>query len=155
MSEDYSEAFELIDEDYYAIQIASNVARLFLKERNLPPRSIIGLGNALYALDRLPEVTKGVNCQFGLIYENGNEEFRESKYYEFRIGEDFFEISAGGSVYDKAVGSDSFSEPGWLVQSNGVATRDAELWYLGDHITEFINIGAKVIVEDESEIIFE
>lgn len=147
--------FELIEEDYFAIEIAANTARLFLKKRKLSPRKIIGLGNALYALERLPKATKGVGCEFGLFHENGNENFRESKYYDFRITEDYFEISIGGSVYDKAVGSDSISEPGWMVESNGVANRDAELYTIEENIISYLEMGAEVTVDDESEIVLD
>ena len=51
----------------------------------------------------------------GIVYRNGTEEFSEMRYITFRISEDTFEISKGSSVYDKTVGSDSFSDPGWLV----------------------------------------
>lgn len=155
MNENDLAKFELTEEDYYAIEIATNTARLFLNKRQLSPRKIIGLGNALYALERLPKATKGVWCEFGLFYENGNESFRESKYYDFRIGQDYFEISIGGSVFEKGIGSDSTSEPGWLFESGGYANREADLYYIKDKILSFINMGAEVTVDDESNIVFD
>lgn len=44
------EEFELTDDDFYAVEIAKNVARRFLKHPQISPQQIIGLGNALYAL---------------------------------------------------------------------------------------------------------
>lgn len=147
--------FELTEEDEYAINIAIEAARLFLKERELSPKKIIGLGNALYALERLPVSTEGVLCGFGLFYSFGSEEFSESKYFDFRITEDLFEFSIGGSVYEKSVGSDSFSEPGWLIEKDGEAIRDADLYYLSEHIRDYLNQGAEVVVDDDSDIKFE
>ncbi len=68
------EKFELIDDDWYAIEIAKNVARRFLKSPHITPQQVIGLGNALYALERLPLVTPGSFCEFGIVYRAGTEE---------------------------------------------------------------------------------
>ncbi len=146
------EEFELTDDDMYAIEIAKNIARHFLKLPNIEPRQVIGLGNALYALERLPKVTPGSFSEFGIVYRAGTEEFSEMRYIDFRISESAFEISKGGSVYDGAVGSDSFSEPGWLVEAGGYRSSECELYSLEDSIAEYLSLGAKISVSDESEI---
>lgn len=142
-------------EDEYAIEIAIKVARKLIATEHISPKKIVGLGYALYALERFPAVSYGVDCEFGIKYEYGTDEYKEMKYYIFRISSDCFEISVGGSVYDKGVGSDSISEPGWLIQSNGVSNRDVELWSLEDDITDLIKMGAEVTVEYESNIVFD
>lgn len=149
------EEFILTDDDIYAIEIAKNVARRFLKVPNIEPIQVIGLGNALYALERLPKVTPGSFSEFGIVYRAGTEEFNEMRYIDFRISEDAFEISIGGSVYDKAVGSDSFSEPGWMVEAGGYRNSECELYDLEDSIVEYLNLGAEVSVSDESKIEYE
>jgi hypothetical protein len=145
------EQFELKGDDYSAIEIAKNTVRLFLKEPQITPQQIIGLGKALYALERLPLVTPGSYSEFGIVYREGDEEFSEMRYITFRISESAFEISMGGSVYDKAVGSDSFSDPGWVVEAGGYRETECELHGLEDLITEYLNLGAKITVSDESE----
>jgi hypothetical protein len=77
------------------------------------------------------------------------------RYIDFRISEGAFEISKGGSVYDKAVGSDSFSEPGWLVEVGGYRGAECDLYYLQDSIDEYWNLGAEISTSDESEIEYE
>jgi hypothetical protein len=144
--------FELRNEDYNAIQIAKNIARSFLKINSLTPQQIIGLGNALYALERLPMVTPGANTEFGIVYRSGDEEFSEMRYIDFRISEFVFEISEGGSVFEKGIGSDSFSRPGWLVEAGGYRETERELYNLEDSINEYLNLGAEISVCDESEI---
>jgi len=87
----------------------------------------------------------------GIVYRNGTEEFSEMRYITFRISEDTFEISKGGSVYDKAVGSDSFSDPGWLLEVGGYRQTECELYELDGSIAEYLTLGAKITVSDESE----
>ncbi len=149
------EEFHLTDDDMYAIEIAKNIARRFLAHPQITPQQVIGLGNALYALERLPSVTPGASSEFGVVYRAGTEEFSEMRYINFRISDMEFEISKGGSVYDKAVGSDSFSEPGWLIEAGGYRRTECELYNLEDSITEYLNLGARISVSDESEIEYE
>lgn len=63
----------LTDDDHYAIDIVINVACRLLKNPQITPRQVVGLGNALYALERLPLVTPGSSCEFGINYQAGNE----------------------------------------------------------------------------------
>lgn len=149
------EEFELTDDDWYAIEIAKNTARRFLKHPQITPQQILGLGNALYALERLPLVTPGSCSEFGITYDAGTEKFSEMRYIDFRISESEFEISKGGSVYDDAVGSDSISEPGWLVEVGGYRNAECDLCALEDSIAEYLNLGAEITVSDESEIKYE
>ncbi len=149
------EEFKLTDDDVQAIEIAVSTARSFLKHPQVTPQQVIGLGNALYALQRLPLVTLGSSSEFGIVYRAGTEEFSEMRYINFRISESAFEISQGGSVYDKAVGSDSFSEPGWVVEVGGYRSAECELYYIEDSIAEYLNLGAKISVSDESIIEYE
>ena len=153
MSED--EQFQLTDDDRYAVQIAMNVARRLLGDPQTSPIQVIGLGNALYALERLPAATPGACVEFGVEYRDGTEDFREMRYFNFRVSEFEFEIVRGGSVYDKAVGSDSFSEPGWHIELGGYQNNECELYSLEENVNEYLNPGAKVTVSDESEIEYE
>lgn len=143
--------FELTNDDLYAVEIAKNTARHFLRCPQITPNQVIGLGKALYALERLPLVTSGASDEFGIVYRNGTEEFSEMRYIDFRISESAFEISIGGSVYDKAVGSDSFSQPGWLVEVGGYGNTGCDLYNLENSIAEYLNLGAKVTINDEIE----
>ncbi len=149
------EEFELTEEDMQAIEVAKNTARLFLKHPLITPQQVIALGNALYALERLPLITPGSATEFGIVYRSGTVELSEMRYIDFRISESAFEISKGGSVYDKAVGSDSFSEPGWSVEIGGYRSSECELYDLEESIAEYLNLGAEISVSDESEIEYE
>lgn len=141
--------FDLDDDDYYAIDIAQNTAHSFLKHPHINPEQVIGLRNALYALERLPLTTEGVCCEFGLVYRDGNEKFSEMRYITFRISEEDFGILQGGSVYDESVGSDSYSDPDWRIELNGYREK-CSLLDIKDTIAEFMNLGAKITVDDQS-----
>ncbi len=149
------EKFELEDDDYYAVDIAKNIARHFLKYPRITPQQVVGLGNALYALERLPTVTQGSSSEFGIVYRAGTEDVSEMRYIEFRISSGIFEIAKGGSVYDKAVGGDSIPGPVWSVEISGYRNTECELFDIEDSIAEYLNLGAKITVHDESEIEYE
>ena len=53
---EYSEYGEY-DDDRLAISIAINIARRLLQEPKITASQIVGIGHALYALQRLPVVT--------------------------------------------------------------------------------------------------
>ena len=144
--------FELTYDDIEAIGIANDVARLLLEYKDITPQQIIGLGNALYALEQLPSVTNGAYCEFGVILQEGDSDFREMRYIDFKISEESFAIIKGGSTYERAIGSDSYSEPGWIVEVGGYRNADCELYNLKESIREYLNLGASISVNDESDI---
>jgi len=144
--------FELLDEDFEAIAIAGNVAHSLLRHPAITPRQVIGLGNALFALGRLPRSTPGVQVDFGLVWRDDDEEFSEMRFITFRISEEDFEISRGGSVYDRRVGSDTISQPGWHIEIGGYRCTECELYQLENEVCEFINLGANPSVTCESTI---
>jgi hypothetical protein len=106
-------------------------------------------------LERLPVVTPGSCPEFDITYRAGVEEFNEMRYVAFRISSAEFEIAIGGSVYDKVVGGDSFSEPGWLVELDGYRNTTCDLSGLEDIVVEYLNLGAEITVSDESDIEYE
>lgn len=73
------DSFSLTTHDLRAVEIAIDTARNFLETHDLSPRDIIGLGNALYALERLPQVTIGAFCCFGLMYRYSSEDSGEMR----------------------------------------------------------------------------
>lgn len=144
--------FDLDDDDAFAVEVAKDIARRLLRDRRTTPIQIVGLGHALYALERMPASTSGALTEFGIEYRRGSDNFEEMKYIVITISEEFFEISTGGSVYDSAVGSDSLSGPVWLVEVDGHKSRNLELHDLESQIATFLELGARIEVEDESEI---
>ncbi|MBP2641197.1 MAG: hypothetical protein H6Q66_2148 [Firmicutes bacterium] len=155
--ENKEDEFDLEEEDFGAIQVAQDVIQLLLSSRCLTARQVVGLGHALYALERLPTITLGVHCEFSISYRDGTEDFWEMRCVSFTISEEEFEISTGGAVYDKNVGNDSISGPCWRIEVGGYADRDlgAEVYSLEDSIREYLNLGAQIDVNDKSDILIE
>lgn len=147
--------FDISEDEQYAIDISCNVIRSLLRNPRIKPQQIIGLGNALYALERMPNVTEGVYCEYGIVYRAGTEEFNEMRYITFLITDYLFSISKGGSVYESLVGGDSFSEPDWIIELGGYRDTEMDLFDIEDSIQEYLNLGAEITVEDESDINFE
>ena len=81
--------FNLTEEDEYAVEIAIDTAYRFLKEHSLSPREIVGLGRAIYALQRMPETTPGISVEYG-VYDRFE---GESNYIDFNVGGGVFHIS--------------------------------------------------------------
>lgn len=145
--------FELTDDDVRMICIAKNTVRRFLNDPKITGQDVIGLGNALYALERLPLVTPGVLSEFEVVYRHGDEDSNSMRYVSFLISDSSFTVSKGGSDFEKEVGSDSFTDPGWDVGLDGYRSTDTKLLFeLEDYITEYLDFGAKKIVSDDSRI---
>ena len=161
---EYSEYGEYED-DRLAISIAMNVARRLLREPKVTAQQIVGIGHALYALQRLPVVTPEVNVRFGVVTRSKTEypdqdtpsnttTLSDMEYIDFCISEDEFEISRGGSA-DCGIGHDSYSLSGWYVGRNGHRETKCELYWIEDHIEMLLeDDNANISVEDHSYIDF-
>ncbi|MYB64198.1 hypothetical protein F4X73_05870 [Candidatus Poribacteria bacterium] len=159
---EYSEYGEYED-DRLAIEIAMNVARRLLREPKITPSQIVGIGHALYALQRLPVVTPKVNVRFGVYvrfkteYPNRDKPeetvtYSDMDYIDFCISQDEFEIARGSST-DTGLGNDSFSLSGWYVGRNGYRETNCELYWIEDHIEMLLkDENTKISVEDNSGI---
>ena len=141
------------DSDAFAISIAQKIAIRLMQDERVRPRQILGLGHALFALERLPAATSGTYVEYGVSYRS-EEDFRDMWYVEFRISEDAFEILRGGSI-DSGQGHDSYSDPGWYFDVYGNREADCpQLWQIEDEVLELLAFGAEIRVYDESEIDF-
>lgn len=130
--------------DEYAIQIAIHAARRFLKVDDITPKQIISIGRALNALQRMPKCTPWVHVEFGLCLDTPN----ELQYLSFFITEDVFQIKHGGAI-DRGAGYDSYSLPGWHIETSGYREAEAPLWEIEDYIETYLQDGAEVSVDDE------
>ncbi|MDD3654883.1 MAG: hypothetical protein PHO01_12035 [Desulfotomaculaceae bacterium] len=150
-----TEKFELTDGDFYAISLAIDTARLFLAHPKITPLQVIGLGNALYALERLPLATPGAFSRFGIECRAGKKEFNENRSIYFTIADDYFEISQGGHGRDKSADGGDYPEPGWLFMADGYRDEQCDLYEIEDRIKEYLDLGAAITVIDESDIEYE
>jgi len=143
--------FKLIKEDYAVIKIVGKYLRTVIKKYDLTPKQIIGFGNFLYALDRLPLKTPGIESYILLSNQTINGEFSITKSYGFTLTEDTFHVDVSGYVNDPN-GGDSIGYPGWYVEADGGRATDAVIWELEDELSLIIHLGVEVKVEDSSAI---
>ncbi len=151
------------EDDRLAISIAMNVARRLLREPKITASQIVGIGHALYALQRLPVVTPEVNVRFGVVVcfkieypdrENPDNTvtYSDMDYIDFCISQDEFEIARGCST-DTGLGKDSFSLSGWYVERNGHRETKCELGWIEEGIATLLEVyNAEISVEDNSAI---
>jgi hypothetical protein len=146
--------FQLNKEDYKVIRIVRKYLRKVLKENELTPKQIIGVGNFLYALDRLPLKTPGIESYILLTNQTKNGEFLVTKSYGFTLNEDTFHVDVSGYV-NSPNGGDSVGYAGWYVEADGGRDTDAVIWELEDELSLIIHLGVEVQVEDSSAIEYE
>ena len=138
--------------DDFAIEIAMKIARRFLQDPKVTPQQIVGLGHALYALERLPAVTSGAFVSYG-VTRHWEGHFSDTYYVEFRISAEEFEIQRGGSK-DSGIGHDSYSEPGWFFDVQGNRNAGCNLSDLEYEVINLLENSAEIGVDDESNIDF-
>lgn len=147
--------FAMTPEDQHAVRIATDAARQMLALPSVTPLQIIGLGNALYALQRLPQTTCGVRVQFGVSYRTGTDFYHQVRYIDFTIATASFAIHTGECLYERDAGSDSSSQTQWLFESSGYRETAANLQSLEQTVPEYLRLGGIVTVDDESSIFYE
>ncbi len=148
--------FELTDDDVCMISIATHTVRRFLTNPQLTGQEVIGLGNALYALERLPDVTLGASSEFGVVHRNANEGSLWVSDISFLISDSKFAVSIRDRSIDTELGSDRYVDPGWLVELDGDRKANLSLLLnLYNDITEYLDSGAKITVSDYSKIDYE
>ncbi|NLN88156.1 MAG: hypothetical protein GX133_11260 [Syntrophomonadaceae bacterium] len=147
--------FDLNEDDYYAVIVAKNVARRLLQHPDIKPRQVIGLGHALYALDRLPQSTPGSHCDYSIVFRQLSDGFEKTRYISFHISAEGFRLCRGGTDYDRTVGEDQFNEPLWEVRKDGYRNTGGILDTLEDSCEALLSREATIRVTDRSVIALE
>jgi len=146
--------FNLQKDDYKVIAIVKKYIRQVLTKLHPTPQQIAGIGNFLYAIEQLPEITEGANTYIQLSHTTGNNDFWEMKSFGFTINEDIFHIDVSGYKHN-TYGGDSIGYPGWYIEAGGGRNTDAVIWELEDEISLMIHLEAELQVDDFSEIEYE
>ena len=75
----------------------------------LAPEKAKAIQRAVLALQKLPEMTPGIDIQIEVAHRMGDEEFNESYSYLVKLHQQGVEVASSGTQYDAAAGSNSFS----------------------------------------------
>lgn len=100
----------------------------------------------LYAMDRLPYPTPGVDLDLAITRrpEGGG-----LSYVSAEISENSFRLSTGGSEYTPDVGSDCYSRT--LVQMETGGFREGSMHDFEEWLDAFVAAGGEVTIEDQNE----
>jgi hypothetical protein len=144
--------FELEAEDWLMVQMARQTARLLLQKPGASPEALICLGRALFALDRLPLSTQGINCTFGATFDPDPENARGVSFFmTFVVHTGMLAIESGGFQRDP-YGGDSFSSPGHVVNLGGGFHRECDPRKSKRTIQEYLDDGGSMYIEDYSAL---
>jgi len=146
--------FPMLDEDIAVVELTKKTIRRMLQVPRLKSRQIIGLGYALYALDRLPQITPGICTEFSVARMVGNENLSESHYVSFQISDEDFEIIMGGRVHSAtaSIGSAEIDEACYYFEIEGERETECGLSDIASAIEECFAADPLFYVYDESEI---
>ena len=75
----------------------------------LAPEKAKAIQRAVLALQKLPEMTPGIDIQIEVGHRMGREDFNESYSYLVKLHQQGVEVASSGTQYDAAAGSNSFT----------------------------------------------
>lgn len=137
--EEEEDVLTLTDQDRDMIDMVKSFARDILRRPRASPRLIAAVGFALQALDKFPDAPEGLSVELSVCYRyNG-----ESKYVDFRVSDQAFEVSCGGSE-DSGWGHDTVSGHEYRLEVTGHAARECDRSEVEQLVSELLNLGAKI-----------
>ncbi len=144
--------FKFVKSDQKAVAAAIRFARWLLAHVEMTPAQIQGIARAIYALQRLPESTEGIDLRFGAHVERGDEEDKEYWAWDVGITPEEFSLSSDGSVWSKQVSGDSVSGYSYEVEVGGYRDKTGPVSSWLEEIKMRLVPPFEVIVEDESTL---
>jgi hypothetical protein len=144
--------FKMNKHDWLLVQYGRQTARTLMLDITLTPCDIRSLGAALLALERLPEVTAGVNVAFGakLDSDKNDSPYSELRYSYFTVTDDAIGFENGGLVRHQH-GMDTIPPSGYVLRIDGYRRKDVDPSGTKQRILEMLRSGGQIEVEDESE----
>lgn len=111
--------FPIAEDEMHLVQDLTRLTRRLCALPTAAPQELVGLAHALYALERLPQVTNGVSLEFSLGHRSGTEDSHTETDAWVHIEGSFFILGTTFRTYDTAVGGDHHSTIVFQVKSNG------------------------------------
>ena len=145
-------AFEFVETDREAAAAALRLLRRLLANEELTPAQILGLARAMYAIQRLPHSTDGVEVDFCASMTRGDDEYKDEWGWQVRITPEAFSISSGGSVWSRQSGGDSVSGYMYEVEAGGYRDNNGPVSSWCEDIDSRLQLPFQVIVNDDSTL---
>lgn len=109
------------------------------------PETLKQVAAFLYALERLPYATPDVSLDFAIMDRvDGN-----LSYVSVELDGQSFRLSTGGSVYSPDVGSDSFSETTFEIETGGL--RDGSTEAFIDWLDAFVSADGLIEIQGDDD----
>ncbi len=150
MNESDNNIFPLSAEDEMIFAAQSFIEKI-ISCINLDKQQLISLNRITFALERIPEITTGIDIEVSISLRGGDENSSEMRYWQVHLSDIFFEIRSGGSVYDKAVGSDTIDGYYFYAETGGHLSYNGDVFAWLDEAEEAICLNPSLRIDDESE----
>jgi hypothetical protein len=138
------------DNAWDAVEVAKRIARRLLTVPGILPRQIATIAKAIHVLDCMPNWIISGSLSFGVEYRAGDADFREMRYYQVEIDSEALRFESGGSVYDRAVGSDNLPGRSIELSEDGKSRGIGSLSEWEDSFEEFVRIGGEVTSTEDN-----
>lgn len=103
--------------------------------------------------DYLEDFANGIEpdkeFDFGFVWETGNDEHHKLEYIDFHFESEMIQVISGGSVHDKLVGSDSYTNWDYSIGLNGWDEYNYNCCF--STVLELVRDGAELSIESPDE----
>lgn len=103
------------------------------------------LQKAIKLLENLPKAPSGMDLTFDITQRGGDENSSEMRYWSMSLSSTTFSVSSGGSIYDRSVGSDSFTIFDFLCEVEGHRSMEGDIWQWLAETNEVLNFDDTII----------
>jgi len=111
-----SEHYKLTSEDQDILEAVKLLLRKLSEPFAVRPDQLISIAKLLHVASIAPRTCRTVNACVSISLRSKQEEFRSTSCWQFSAFGGHLSVETGRSVYDPAVGSDSFSTMEWSVR---------------------------------------
>jgi len=138
--------FPLREDECYLVQELSQRLRSLIQRPSVSGYTVRQIGTVLFALERLPRATPGVAVSFSLVYRFNH----ESSGCDLFISESEFRLETGGNTYDPEVGSDSYGDTIFEMETSGFRRGSADSFEVVGWLNQFdelLNLGGQIEID--------
>jgi hypothetical protein len=141
----------IAEDEMYLVSEVIRFARRLCTLPKITPAQLAGLAHALFALERLPRITKGVHAEFTLALRFGSEDDYTEQWVACHMSEGCFNVGTVFVNFDKSVGSDHHTTTVYEVESGGY--RSMEVGNENDwlQVFDWINLAHGLLDENRPE----
>lgn len=119
-------AFPIAEDELQLVQNVIRHTRRFCVLPTVTPPQLVGLGRALFALERLPRISKDVDVEFSLGITWGSLDDYISRFVTYHISEGTFCVGTMSFSSDPAAGDDRHTTTVYKVDNKGERSMTAD-----------------------------